>query len=106
MRQNRKQTRKQYIGTLKQWSKQKPTRYERTVMSKKCEGMAHPCFLGTKKSFPICSPSCKIKKGGIMSAYIRANEMYTRSLEGKTRKHKPYYYKNVAGKAKKMMRMF
>ena len=37
---------------LKGWSKEKPGYHQRTVMMKKC---GKKCFLGPKKSFPICS---------------------------------------------------
>lgn len=95
-------TRKKYMKMLTQWTKKKPTFHERTLMKKKCAPL-NDCFLGTRKSFPICTPDCKINKGAIMSAYIRAKEMYSRSKTGKIRKHKPYYYKNIANKAKKLL---
>ena len=47
----------------KGWSKQKPTTHQRTIMLKKC---GKKCFLGTKKSFPICTKNtCKINKKGL-----------------------------------------
>lgn len=92
-------TRKQYLGALKRWTKRQPTYHQRTLMRKKCPG----CFLGTRKSFPICRPNCHVDKGGIMAAYIRANEMHTRAKQIKTFKHKPYYYRRVANKAKHIL---
>ena len=39
---------------------------------KKC---GKKCFLGPKKSFPICTKNtCKINKKGVYSAYIRARQ--------------------------------
>jgi hypothetical protein len=75
----------------KGWKKQKPTYHQRTLMLKKC---GKKCFLGTKKSFPICTKNtCKINKKGIYSAYIRARQY---SSKGKK-------YKNIALKAHKML---
>lgn len=34
------------------WFKQKPSTHQRTVMLRKC---GHKCFLGPKKSFPVCA---------------------------------------------------
>ena len=54
------------------WCKQKPGYRERTIMLKKC---GKKCFLGSKKSFPICKKNtCKISRQGIQSAYIRAKQ--------------------------------
>lgn len=75
------------------WSKQQPNKHQRTVMMKKC---GKKCFLGSKKSFPICTKNtCTINKKGIYSAYIRAKEYIT--IKG-TRK-----YRDIANKAYKML---
>ena len=65
-------TRKLHTRKLKGWSKAQPSSEERTVMLKKC---GKKCFLGPKKSFPICSKNtCKINIQGLHAAYARARE--------------------------------
>jgi len=79
--------------SVKGWSKQQPSRHQRTKMMKKC---GKKCFLGPNKSFPICTKNtCKVNKKGVRAAYIRAREYMT--IKG-TRK-----YRNIAKKAKKMI---
>jgi hypothetical protein len=80
------------------WSKQKPeSTKERNHMWKKCKRenkTGNKCFLGAKKSFPICSKgTCTINKKGAWSAYIRAQGMFA-----KTQKQK---YRNIAIQAKR-----
>jgi len=54
------------------WKKQQPNYHQRTIMLKKC---GKKCFLGSKKSFPICKKNtCKIIRPGVESAYIRARQ--------------------------------
>ena len=54
------------------WKKQKPGFHQRTIILKKC---VKKCFLGSKKSFPICKKNtCKISRQGVQSAYIRAKQ--------------------------------
>ena len=54
------------------WKNQAPTRKQRTTMYKKC---GKKCFLGSKKSFPICiKNTCKISKKGVYAAYVRSRE--------------------------------
>jgi hypothetical protein len=75
------------------WSKQQPNKHQRTVMLKKC---GKKCFLGSKKSFPICTKNtCTINKKGLYSAYMRAKEYLT--IKG-TRK-----YRDIANKAYSMI---
>jgi hypothetical protein len=77
----------------KGWSKQQPRDHQRTIMMKKC---GKKCFLGPKKSFPICSKNtCNINKKGLLSAYIRAKEYA--SIKGMQK------YKRIASKAHKML---
>jgi hypothetical protein len=79
---------------LKGWSKSTPSSKQRTAMLKKC---GKKCFLGTKKSFPICTKNtCKRNKKGVLAAYIRAREYMT--IKPKSKK-----YQNIAKKAKKML---
>ena len=83
-----------HVSYLKGWSKQQPRYHERTLMLKRC---GKKCFLGPKKSFPICTKNtCKINKKGVYSAYIRANEY--KKIK-KTKK-----YKDISLKAKKMIK--
>lgn len=83
---------------LKGWSKSKPSSKQRTVMLKKC---GKKCFLGTKKSFPICTKNtCKINRKGIHAAYARAREY--ESITG-TRRQRQNKYKTIARKAYKML---
>ena len=73
------------------WRKDAPTRKQRSVMYKKC---GKKCFLGSKKSFPICSKNtCKINKKGVYAAYVRSREY---------RKRGSKYYA-ISHRAKKML---
>jgi len=95
-------TRKVYLRKLKSWTKHNPSTHQRTLMLQKC---GKKCFLGSKKSFPICNKgTCTIRPGGVQAAYIRAREMTRRAREGTIKKHSASYYYNVAKKAKKMLR--
>ena len=92
-------TRRNKTGTkgrgsyLKGWSKQQPSTNQRTIMMRNC---GKKCFLGPKKSFPICTKNtCKINKKGVHAAYVRAREYM--SIRG-TRK-----YKKIANKAYNML---
>ena len=63
---------------------QAPGVHERTVMLKDC---GRKCFLGTKKSFPICSTgTCKINKKGVWAAYLRAKEYASPKMQKTMRK--------------------
>ena len=60
----------------KGWSAIKPSTKQRTKMLKNC---GKKCFLGTKKTFPICKKNtCKIMKSGVYAAYVRARQ-YSKS---------------------------
>jgi hypothetical protein len=62
----------------KGWKNEKPNTHQRTVMLKKC---GKKCFLGTKKSFPICKKNtCKISKKGVYAAYVRARQYHKRNI--------------------------
>jgi hypothetical protein len=57
---------------LRGWAKQSPGTHERTLMLRRC---GQQCFLGPKKSFPICRRgTCKRSRKGLYSAYVRARE--------------------------------
>ena len=95
-------TRKQLLRTYKSWRHNKPTTHQKTLQMNRC---GKKCFLGSKKSFPICNAgSCTPSKGGVMSAYVRAREMTRRAREGTIEKHRASYYYSVAKKAKKLLR--
>lgn len=80
---------------LKGWSKSSPSLKQRTAMLKKC---GKKCFLGTKKSFPICTKNtCKINRKGIHAAYVRAREY------SGTRNNRQNKYTVIAKKAYKML---
>lgn len=82
------QTRKRLA---KGWAKQSPNTKQRTIMMRKC---GKKCFLGAKKSFPICKKNtCTVSEKGVYSAYIRARQYRT--------KGKKYY--DIARKATKML---
>ena len=73
------------------WKSEKPGYHQRTVMLRKC---GRKCFLGPKKSFPICKKNtCKISSKGVYSAYIRARQYRTKSRK----------YRNISRKAKRML---
>jgi hypothetical protein len=94
-------TKKQLMRTYKNWRRNKPTTRERTLQMKRC---GKKCFLGSKKSFPICNAgTCKLSKGGIMSAYIRSREMTRRAIERTIKKHRAPYYYNISKKAKSLL---
>lgn len=57
------------------WKNEKPGQHQKTVMLRKC---GNKCFLGSKKSFPICKKNtCNVSKNGVYSAYIRARQYRT-----------------------------
>jgi hypothetical protein len=73
------------------WKNEKPGYKQRTQMFRRC---GKKCFLGTKKTFPICKKNtCKISSKGLYSAYIRARQY---SSSGKK-------YRNISRKAKNML---
>ena len=74
-------TRKNY---LRGWKREKPGFHQRTVMFKKC---GKKCFLGSKKSFPICKKNtCKISKKGVHAAYVRARQYHRIGVSAKAKK--------------------
>lgn len=87
------------------WSKQKPSSRQRTVMKRKC---GKKCFLGPKKSFPVCKKNtCKVSSKGLWAAYVRAKEWGKKSTsyKGKARPTmKRRVYTKVAKKSRNMLR--
>jgi hypothetical protein len=91
-------TRKGRGSYLKGWSKQKPTFKQRTAMLRKC---GKKCFLGPKKSFPICTKNtCKINNKGLHAAYVRAREYETITGTKRTSSRK---YIDISRKAYRML---
>ena len=87
------------------WSKQKPTTAQRTKMMRKC---GKKCFLGPKKSFPICKKNtCKVSSKGLWAAYVRSKEWGKKksSYKGRARPTmKRRNYSRVARKSARMLR--
>jgi hypothetical protein len=76
------------------WKKEQPSFHQRSVMKSKC---GKKCFLGSKKSFPICKKNtCRISKKGVYAAFVRSRQYLS-----KTGKRK---YKTISTKAKKMLK--
>jgi hypothetical protein len=66
------------------WKYLRPGYHQRTVMLKKC---GRKCFLGPKKSFPICKKNtCKVSDKGLHAAYIRARQWKHKNISRKARK--------------------
>jgi hypothetical protein len=77
-------TRKKRRSVTRGWKKQKPSHKQRTKMLKRC---GKKCFLGPKKSYPICTKNtCKINSKGVYSAYIRARQYNKRRISQKAKK--------------------
>jgi hypothetical protein len=88
----------------KGWAKKSPGTHQRTVMLRKC---GKRCFLGPKKSFPICNKgTCRVNPKGVYSAYIRAREWGKPRYTYKTSKptHKRQTYSRIATKAKRILK--
>ena len=78
-------------SATKGWKNEKPSYRQRSVMLKKC---GKKCFLGTKKSFPICKKNtCKVSVKGVYSAYIRARQYSSKGQK----------YRTVSKKANQML---
>jgi hypothetical protein len=76
----------------KHWKQQKPGAHQKTLMLKRC---GKKCFLGSKKSFPICKKNtCTISKKGVYAAYIRARQYRTKGRK----------YQSIATRAKRMIK--
>ena len=69
-------------SATKGWKNEKPGYHQRSVMLKKC---GKKCFLGQKKSFPICKKNtCKVSPRGVYSAYIRARQYSSKGRKYRT----------------------
>lgn len=66
------------------WKLEKPGFHQKTVMMRKC---GKKCFLGKKKSFPICKKNtCKISKKGVYAAYVRARQYHKKTISQKAKR--------------------
>ena len=75
------------------WKDQKPGYHDRTIMMENC---GEKCFLGPKKSFPICTRgTCKRNRKGLYAAYMRAEEYKTLRNQDK--------YRRISAKARRML---
>jgi len=85
-------TRKNGRGSVTRgWKNEQPGYHQRTVMLQKC---GNKCFLGSKKSFPICKKNtCTISTKGVYSAYIRARQYRTKGKK----------YRVISRKANRML---
>ena len=86
------------------WGKVAPKGRARTVMFRDC---GKKCFLGPKKSFPVCSKgTCEVNPKGLWAAYVRAREWGNKrsSYKGRARPRMARRtYTKVARDAKKML---
>ena len=109
-RKRKHSSKKRSRGTRKKmpwagWAKLAPKGKARTTMKRKC---GKKCFLGPKKSFPVCAKgTCKVNKKGLWAAYIRAREWGKKPSSYKGRghpRHRRSVYKRVANKATAALR--
>ena len=102
---NRSYRRRRRSVPWKGWARQEPRGHQRTIMLRDC---GKKCFLGPRKSFPICKKyTCDVSKKGLWAAYIRARQWGGPRSEykGKARPtHKRYVYTRVAREARDMLK--
>jgi len=68
----------------KGWKSENPGARQRTVMMQKC---GKKCFLGPKKSYPICKKNtCNVSKKGVYAAYVRSRQYHKRNISQKAKK--------------------
>ena len=73
-----------------------PTSHERTVMLRDC---GNKCFLGHKKTFPICTRgTCSYNQKGISAACMRARQMSSPKSK-KVKNRTKTYYNRIAQRA-------
>jgi hypothetical protein len=84
------------------WKLAKPSYKERTVMEDNC---GTRCFLGKKKSFPICTRgTCVVNDKGVWAAYIRAREWGSKNKRVKAKNTTQKMYNKIAKITRKMLR--
>lgn len=75
------------------WKNEKPGYHQKTVMKNKC---GKKCFLGPKKSFPICKKNtCVVSKKGVYAAFVRSQQYLNKTGRSK--------YRKISTKAKKLL---
>jgi hypothetical protein len=108
--QNRKNTLRRKRQTRRKmpwagWGKVAPKGHARTVMLRKC---GRKCFLGPKKSFPICTKgTCKVNPKGVYAAFVRSRQWGKpkSAYKGRSRPtHRRSVYTRVARRANRMLR--
>ena len=83
-RRNKTRRNKTRRNRMKGWSVLSPSAKERTKMMSKC---GKKCFLGPKKSFPICARNtCTINEKGTLAAFTRARQYRKRTIAKNARK--------------------
>lgn len=91
------------------WSRVAPkTVSERSALLSKC---GRRCFLGSRKTFPICprlgsgsgSRDCKVDRRGVAAAYSRAREWASITARKKKRTSAHRKYTAVARKARAIL---
>ncbi len=66
------------------WKREKPSARERTKMLKTC---GRRCFLGPKKSFPVCKKNtCRVSRKGVYAAYVRARQTHRPAISRKAKR--------------------
>ena len=66
------------------WKNQKPGYHQRSVMLKRC---GRKCFLGLRKSYPICTKNtCKVNPKGVYAAFIRSRQFHRKNISRKANK--------------------
>jgi len=87
------------------WGKIAPRGHARTVMLRNC---GKKCFLGPRKSFPICAKgTCRVNTKGLYAAYIRSRQWGKAKshYKGKSRPSmQQKVYTRVARMAKQMLK--
>lgn len=87
------------------WGKIAPRGHARTVMLRNC---GKKCFLGPRKSFPICAKgTCRVNTKGLYAAYIRSRQWGKAKshYKGKSRPSmQRKVYTRVARMAKQMLK--
>jgi hypothetical protein len=76
------------------WKNEKPGYHEKTVMLQTC---GKKCFLGTNKTFPICTKNtCTRNRKGVYAAYVRSKEYMSITKNPK--------YKRISKKARRVLK--
>lgn len=83
------------------WSENKPHTKEERLSSMKKHGKK--CFLRPEElKYPVCDKNGDFDCKGIIAAKFWADTAETKAMKSKTRKRRPYSFKNVSRKAKNL----